>query len=1029
MSIKAKKVLLVIALIILFGSSIVIGVFLSRNNENLFGTTAKSSKTTEKLSIETTVKTISKIKIEKPQKIRGIWFTAGVDYLNIESDSIEKVKIEIETKISDIFSMGFNTILLDYTDNISKILITDKTVFSAFEYCIEYAHETGLFVIVSLPIKDYLSLSNNFILNDKKIEDFCSKNNFDTLLVSGLSKFELEMSDLSTIEKKSKLHETIAGFVNDAITADNQLIISAQLDADNVAMLDLAKDLFVNTITGFIYVEPITSSKDKVSSYTKVLKKWDTVATNVGGNYLFGQRADLLFSNISWNDPTEIIVQSTAANSMENCTGTAVRSYSSIKSDKKGSGKIYLNYLGNLILENTQRKFAVYNQTSTNITTNESKVSFTGGCSPNFPLFCNNKAIELTKSGDFSVEFNLKVGKNAFVFKHNGKSYNYNITYEIDLLKSISPKGKISAPGGTAIEISTVALRNAEVYAVINSKTLAMNRGDSLDFGDEDRSPDISSDFVTYYGKYTLPVGKSTEQNLGNITVYAKFNGLSKNISGAKVVVSAIAPATTQPPTTTQRPTTTKPPTTTKVQTTTQQTTTFPVTSSIYSDTTSPYSNTFPFSTMSPFSTTLPALTSSNETTTISSVQQKQLTPYSFAGVFGISRMCEVTKNYSETMPISPLNDLSCPLTTPLLTGMFDYVDSESNYGEYLYYNLRSGRRVSQGDVKLIESGYNLPSNKINVINSGTSGDTYLNLAMSWKVPVNAEIKGQSYSKLYNTREFGVLNFTGNCIEFTFFNTDDALGNVNVSGSNVISNAEWVEYSSQNKVVLRLSFEKVGAFYGYSIAYNSDGSLKILIKEKPSTSLSGYTIMLDPGHGGSGVNGDSGAVCSSTSPSTMKYEKQINLILATKIKERLEANGATVLMTRTGDDIVSLDSRANMVRTNNPDLFISIHCDASTRATANGTSAYYYYAQSFPLANSIQKQILSCYNNYIYPTTDRHTVFWPYRVVKVEDCPSILLEYGYVSNLIECLALQKTENQNLFADATVQGIKDYISFN
>jgi len=303
---------------------------------------------------------------------------------------------------------------------------------------------------------------------------------------------------------------------------------------------------------------------------------------------------------------------------------------------------------------------------------------------------------------------------------------------------------------------------------------------------------------------------------------------------------------------------------------------------------------------------------------------------------------------------------------------------------------------------------------------------------MTWKVPVNTEIKGQNYAKIYNSREFGVWDFTGNCIEFKFYHTSSASGKIDVTGSNVIKNAEWVTDISNNYVLLRLNFNSNGVYYGYSISYNSDGSLKISIKNKPASELAGYTIMLDAGHGGN----DSGAVCSSTSPSNMKYEKQINLAIAKKIQQRLLLNGAIVLMSRDDDSNPLLDSRRNSVYSNRPDLFLSIHCDSVVSSTSIGTTAYYYYAQSFPLADAIHKQLVTCYKEDIYAgdsnlinKVDRHSVFFPFKVTRVETCPSVLLEYGFVSNLNECVQLQKDVNQDKLATATVQGIIDYINLN
>ena len=119
--------------------------------------------------------------------------------------------------------------------------------------------------------------------------------------------------------------------------------------------------------------------------------------------------------------------------------------------------------------------------------------------------------------------------------------------------------------------------------------------------------------------------------------------------------------------------------------------------------------------------------------------------------------------------------------------------------------------------------------------------------------------------------------------------------------------------------------------------------------------------MLDPGHGG--VDGGAGCAVSSSS---FGVEKHINLSIATKVKELLEAEGANVIMTRTTDKWVCYTDRNNAVRNHNPDMFISIHCDSSTSASAMGTSAYYYRAYSQPLAKAIHAKLVDAYKNNIY---------------------------------------------------------------
>jgi N-acetylmuramoyl-L-alanine amidase len=90
-------------------------------------------------------------------------------------------------------------------------------------------------------------------------------------------------------------------------------------------------------------------------------------------------------------------------------------------------------------------------------------------------------------------------------------------------------------------------------------------------------------------------------------------------------------------------------------------------------------------------------------------------------------------------------------------------------------------------------------------------------------------------------------------------------------------------------------------------------------------------VKLDPGHGGD----DPGAI----GPTGLK-EKDINLKIALKLKAKLEAEGITVLMTRTGDQTVTKEARANEVKNDRPNLFLSIHQNSADNNNAKGTETF-----------------------------------------------------------------------------------------
>ena len=93
-----------------------------------------------------------------------------------------------------------------------------------------------------------------------------------------------------------------------------------------------------------------------------------------------------------------------------------------------------------------------------------------------------------------------------------------------------------------------------------------------------------------------------------------------------------------------------------------------------------------------------------------------------------------------------------------------------------------------------------------------------------------------------------------------------------------------------------------------------------------------YTVVLDPGHGGS----EDGAV-----GTTGLREADFVLDLALRTKEKLnEEEDITIILTRTSDVDCGLNERAELANEINADLFISIHANAAPSSSLYGIETY-----------------------------------------------------------------------------------------
>ncbi len=193
-------------------------------------------------------------------------------------------------------------------------------------------------------------------------------------------------------------------------------------------------------------------------------------------------------------------------------------------------------------------------------------------------------------------------------------------------------------------------------------------------------------------------------------------------------------------------------------------------------------------------------------------------------------------------------------------------------------------------------------------------------------------------------------------------------------------------------------------------------------------------IILDPGHGGD----DPGA------RGQTLLEKEVNLAVARRVAARLRAAGFDVVMTRDDDSEPRLTERAAMVRAINADLFVSIHQNAATNRSAVGIETFCvtppatvdpqdprsplkydcpghrFERNSLRLAGNIQSRLLQ--NTGATDRGVKRARFW---VLRMSDCPAVLVECGFISNAGEEQKLARDDYRERLAEGIASGILQY----
>jgi len=181
------------------------------------------------------------------------------------------------------------------------------------------------------------------------------------------------------------------------------------------------------------------------------------------------------------------------------------------------------------------------------------------------------------------------------------------------------------------------------------------------------------------------------------------------------------------------------------------------------------------------------------------------------------------------------------------------------------------------------------------------------------------------------------------------------------------------------------------------------------------TEYMGKVIVIDAGHGGI----QPGAVVNGIK------EKDITLPVALALGDILSRNGAIVHYIRTDDSYSTAASRPIVANELNADLFVSIHCNSHTAATAHGTEVHYIDKD-----NGLSKDLAACVQAALIEvlgTNNRGIVGNSNLVINRDSLmPSCLVELAFMSNEADLILLTSEGFAEKSANAIAQGIVNYF---
>ncbi|MBE9064013.1 N-acetylmuramoyl-L-alanine amidase [cf. Phormidesmis sp. LEGE 11477] len=206
--------------------------------------------------------------------------------------------------------------------------------------------------------------------------------------------------------------------------------------------------------------------------------------------------------------------------------------------------------------------------------------------------------------------------------------------------------------------------------------------------------------------------------------------------------------------------------------------------------------------------------------------------------------------------------------------------------------------------------------------------------------------------------------------------------------------------------------------WGYKTRYEGTSLILSLRHAPPSNRLGDTTILLDPGHGSSEDLGARGP--------TGYPEKDVTLIVSKLLRDELESRGASVVMTREGDDDLFPRDRVEIIDATEPTMALSIHYnalpDAGDALNTTGIGMFWYYPQAHDLAVFL--------HDYLVDNLGRESygVFWNnLALARPSVTPSVLLELGFMINPEEFEWITDEAAQRELAKTLADGVEAWIA--
>src|SRR3972149_5910825 len=159
-----------------------------------------------------------------------------------------------------------------------------------------------------------------------------------------------------------------------------------------------------------------------------------------------------------------------------------------------------------------------------------------------------------------------------------------------------------------------------------------------------------------------------------------------------------------------------------------------------------------------------------------------------------------------------------------------------------------------------------------------------------------------------------------------------------------------------------------------------------------------------------------------SNPAHRLNESDMDISVVNLLKQKLEADGAKVDLTRAGNDTVGLHERVAAANATGAQVLISVHHN-SAKPDVNGTETYFTQPDDQQLAAALHPRLIQSVG-----LKDRGIKqMADFVLTNRPNMPSVITEGSFVTNDVEANAWINGDREEQEAAALYSGIVDYFS--